>query len=85
MRKEKQGMEKTFDAGDVVVYKASGVFLIARIWIPDFLWEEHLRYFTLKGVHAKNPKEGAPCPDQLSWAHAACHRKRTDGGVSERF
>lgn len=55
-------MEKTFHAGDVVVYKANGVFRIAQIGIPDFMWEKRLRYFTLKEVHAKNPKEALYVP-----------------------
>lgn len=50
-----------FQVGDVV-YKASGVFRIAEIGVPDFMREKRLRYFTLKDVYARNPREALYVP-----------------------
>lgn len=50
-------MEKTFGIGDVVVYKASGVFRIVETGTPDFVWERRQLYYTLKEVHARNPRD----------------------------
>lgn len=55
-------MENAFQVGDVVVYKASGVFRIAEIGVPDFMQEKRLRYFTLKDVYARNPREALYVP-----------------------
>lgn len=55
-------MENAFQVGDVVVYKASGVFRIAEIGVPDFMREKRLRYFPLKDVYARNPREALYVP-----------------------
>lgn len=55
-------MEVTFSAGDVVIYKANGVFRIVEIGIPDFMREKCQLYFTLKEVYSKNPREALYVP-----------------------
>lgn len=49
-------MENTFQVGDVV-YKAKGLFRIAEIGVPDFMWEKRMTYFTLKELKSKSSRE----------------------------
>ena len=50
-------MEKNFQVGDVVVYKASGVYRIVDIGMPGFARDKRLAYFTLKELDGKNANE----------------------------
>lgn len=50
-------MEKSFQIGDVIVYKAIGVFRIVAIGMPSFAHDKRQTYFTLKELCSKNPSE----------------------------